>query len=150
MTRGGDVPAGAAQPVHFSFRISGRVLSWLLLFASLAILWRGHDQPGGGFVGGLVAALAFALLALAYGVTAAQRALRFQPLSLVGAGMLCALVSGLPGLAAGRPYLTHLWWEPGGWLPKIGTTMIFDLGVYLVVLGAVLTFLFGLQREAAR
>jgi len=149
-TRGGDVRAGEPQPAHFAFLVSGRMLSWLLFGASLVILWRGHDQPGGGFVGGLVAALAFALLALAYGVDRAERALRFNPLSLVGAGMLCALVSGLPGLAAGRPYLTHLWWEPGGWLPKLGTTMIFDLGVYLVVLGAVLTFLFGLQREAAR
>jgi len=150
MTRGGDVAAGKAQSVHFSFLVSGRVLSWLLFAASLVILWRGHDQPGGGFVGGLVAALAFALLALAYGVDRAQQALRFNPLSLVGGGMACALLSGLPGLAAGRPYLTHLWWEPGGWLPKLGTTMIFDLGVYLVVLGAVLTFLFGLQREATR
>jgi multicomponent Na+:H+ antiporter subunit A len=150
MTRGGDPPAGRAQPVHFSFLMSGRALSWLLFAASLVILWRGHDQPGGGFVGGLVAALAFALLALAYGVDWAQRALRVNPLTLVGTGMLLALVSGLPGVAAGRPYLTHLWWEPGGWLPKLGTTMIFDLGVYLVVLGAVLTFLFGLQREAAR
>jgi multicomponent Na+:H+ antiporter subunit A len=63
MTRGGDVPAGNPQRVHFSFVTSGRVLSWLLFAASLVILWRGHDQPGGGFVGGLVAALAFALLA---------------------------------------------------------------------------------------
>ncbi|WP_347303034.1 hydrogen gas-evolving membrane-bound hydrogenase subunit E [Croceibacterium sp. TMG7-5b_MA50] len=150
MTRGGTVLAGQPQPVHFSLMVSGRVLSWLLFAASLVILWRGHDQPGGGFVGGLVAALAFALLALAYGVDWAERALRVRPLTLVGAGMLCALASGLPGVMAGQPYLTHLWWEPDGWLPKVGTTMVFDLGVYLVVLGAVLTFLFGLQREAAR
>ena len=150
MNRGGEVPPGEPQPVHFSFLVSARALSWLLFAASLVILWRGHDQPGGGFVGGLVAALAFALLALAYGVDRAQRALRFKPLSLVGAGLGCALLSGLPGLLSGRAYLTHLWWEPDGWMPKLGTTMIFDLGVYLVVLGAVLTFLFGLQREATR
>jgi len=151
MNRGGDVPVGAPRPVHFSLLMSGKALAWLLFAASLVILWRGHDQPGGGFVGGLVAALAFALLALAYGVDRAQQALRCNPLSLVGAGMLCALASGLPGLAVGRPYLTHLWWEPERWwLPKLGTTMIFDLGVYMVVLGAVLTFLLGLQREAAR
>lgn len=137
------------QPVHFSFQAFGRVLSWTLLAASLVILWRGHDQPGGGFVGGLVAALSFALLSLAYGVERAERALRAGPLTLVGIGMTCTLVSGLPGLVAGRPYLTHLWWEPV-WFPKLGTTMIFDLGVYLVVLGAVLAFLFGLQREATK
>ncbi|MET0336303.1 MAG: MnhB domain-containing protein, partial [Caulobacter sp.] len=140
----------APQPVHFSFQVAGRMLGWLLLIASLVILWRGHDRPGGGFVGGLVAALSFALIALAYGVDRAERALRVDPLTLVGIGLLCTLLSGLPGMFVGEPFLTHLWWEPGGWLPKLGTTMVFDLGVYLVVLGAVLAFLFGLQREAAR
>ncbi|WP_369062350.1 hydrogen gas-evolving membrane-bound hydrogenase subunit E [Caulobacter sp. 73W] len=150
MSRGGDAPQSAPQPVHFSFQVAGRMLGWLLLIASLVILWRGHDRPGGGFVGGLVAALSFALVALAYGVDRAERALRVDPLTLVGIGLLCTLLSGLPGMFAGEPFLTHLWWEPGGWLPKLGTTMVFDLGVYLVVLGAVLAFLFGLQREAAR
>lgn len=136
--------------VHFSLHVAGRALSWLLLVASLVILWRGHNQPGGGFVGGLVAALSFALRALAHGVGTAERVLRVSPLMLVGAGMVCALMSGLPGMIGGAPYMTHLWWEPGGWLPKLGTTLLFDIGVYLVVLGAVLCFLFGLQREAAR
>jgi multicomponent Na+:H+ antiporter subunit A len=138
-----------ARSVHFSFAVAAAPLFWLLLAGSVVILWRGHDQPGGGFVGGLVAALAFAVLSLARGPAAAERALRLSPRSLVGAGLAMALVSGLPGMAGGRPYLTHLWWEPAG-LPKLGTTITFDLGVYLVVLGAVLAFLFGLQREAAR
>lgn len=150
MSRGGPGTGRAAAPVHFSFAIAGRMLGWLLLAASLVILWRGHDNPGGGFVGGLTAALSFALIALAYGVDRAERALRVDPLTLVGAGAACTLVSGLPGMFAGQPFLTHLWSEPIGILPKLGTTMIFDLGVYLVVLGAVLTFLFGLQREATR
>jgi multicomponent Na+:H+ antiporter subunit A len=150
MTRGGETPPGKPQPVHYSFLQAGRPLSWLLLAASLVILWRGHDQPGGGFVGGLVAALSFGLVALAYGVDHAERSLRVSPLTLVGIGMLCTFASGLPAMIQGAPFLTHVWWEPGGWLPKLGTTMVFDLGVYLVVLGAVLAFLFGLQREAAR
>jgi len=144
-----DAPSGPPR-VHFSLQVGGRALSWLLLAASLVILWRGHNQPGGGFVGGLVAALSFALLALAHGVDRAERALRVPSLALVGAGMTCALVSGLPGLLGGAPYMTHLWWTPGGGLPKLGTTLLFDIGVYLVVLGAVLSFLFGLQREATR
>jgi multicomponent Na+:H+ antiporter subunit A len=148
--RGRTVAPEAPAPVHFSFAVVGRGLSLLLLAASIIILWRGHDQPGGGFVGGLVAALAFAVLSLAYGVTRAQQALRARPLTLVGIGMACALLSGLPAMVTGQPYLTHLWWDGGGILPKLGTTIIFDLGVYLVVLGAVLAFLFGLQREASR
>lgn len=150
MSRGGEVPAHAPQPVHFTLSITGRGLSWLLLLASVIILWRGHDQPGGGFVGGLVAALAFALTALAYGVDRAERSLRIDPLTLVGIGILLALLSGLPALLKGAPFLTHLWWQPGWDLPKLGTTLIFDIGVYLVVLGSVLAFLFGLQREATR
>jgi len=149
LKRGGETQA-EAQAVHFSFLVAGRALCWLLLAASLVILFRGHDQPGGGFVGGLVGALAFALLSLAYGVDRAERALRVEPLTLVGVGVLFTLLSGLPGMASGAPFLTHLWWESEGWLPKLGTTMVFDLGVYLVVLGAMLAFLFGLQREAAR
>ena len=149
-SRGSEAPVAGPQPVHFSFQTSGRWLAGLLAFASLAILLRGHDQPGGGFVGGLVAALSIALLALAYGVKEAQRTLRVRPLTLVGIGALFALLSGMPGLLMGDPFLTHLWWEPGGLLPKLSTTMIFDLGVYLVVFGAVLAFYFGLQREATR
>ena len=149
-SRGSEAPVAGPQPVHFSFQISGRWLAGLLALASLAILLRGHDQPGGGFVGGLVAALSIALLALAYGVKQAQQTLRVRPVTIVGIGALFTLLSGLPALLLGDPFLTHLWWVPGGLLPKLSTTMIFDLGVYLVVLGAVLAFYFGLQREATR
>ncbi len=147
--RGGGDPA-TAHSVHYAFFAASRALFWLLLAASVVILWRGHDQPGGGFVGGLVAALAFAILSLARGVGDAARRLRISPTNLVGAGLALAVASGLPGMTGGAPFLTHLWWEPGGVLPKLGTSILFDIGVYAVVLGAVLTFLFGLQREAAR
>lgn len=140
-----------ARTVHYSFAAASGILFWLLLIASIIILFRGHNQPGGGFVGGLAASLAFAVLSLAHGAARAERALRLQPLTLVGIGLICAVASGIPGmLAGGAPFLTHLWWEPGGWVPKLGTTMVFDIGVYLVVLGAVLSFLFGLQKEGAR
>ncbi len=136
--------------VHFGFAMAAGPLFALLLAASIVILWRGHDQPGGGFIGGLVASLAFAVLSLARGPLAAARTLRVAPTMLAGAGLLLAITSGLPGMIGGGAYLTHLWWEPDGWLPKLGTTLLFDIGVYLVVLGAVLTYLFGLQKEAAR
>lgn len=151
--RGGTAQdAAEARTVHHSFAASSTVLFWMLLTASVFLLFRGHNQPGGGFVGGLAAALAFAVLSLARGAMRAEAALRLAPLTLVGIGLALAVASGLPGMLTpgGAPFLTHLWWEPGGGLPKLGTTMIFDMGVYLVVLGAVLSFLFGLQREGAR
>lgn len=141
-----------ARSVHYSFAAASGVLFWMLLAASVILLFRGHHQPGGGFVGGLAAALAFSVLSLARGAVAAQATLRAPPLALVGTGLAVAVASGIPGMlgAQGGPFLSHLWWEPGGLLPKLGTTMIFDIGVYLVVLGAVLSFLFGLQKEGAR
>ncbi|MFS0773668.1 hydrogen gas-evolving membrane-bound hydrogenase subunit E [Sphingomonas sp. 1P08PE] len=151
LLRARGVDDGAARrSVHYSFHAASRPLFWLLLAASVMILWRGHDQPGGGFVGGLVAALAFAVLSLARGVGDAARTLRTAPVTLVATGLGLAVASGLPGMIGGAPFLSQLWWEPGGGLPKLSTTILFDIGVYVVVLGAVLTFLFGLQREAAR
>ena len=150
--RGEARDTAEAGNVHYSLTAASKPLFWLLLAASVLLLLRGHNQPGGGFVGGLVAALAFGVLSLARGARFAAQTLRFQPLTLCSAGLIVALVSGIPAmlLDGGAPYLTHLWWEPGGFLPKISTTIAFDIGVYLVVLGAVLSYLFGLQKEAAR
>ncbi len=141
-----------AGRVHYSLSVASKPLFWILLAASVLLLLRGHNQPGGGFVGGLVAALAFGVLSLAHGARFAAHTLRVQPLTLCSAGLAIAILSGMPAMLLddGTPYLTHLWWEPGGLLPKLSTTVTFDVGVYLVVLGAVLSYLFGLQKEAAR
>jgi multicomponent Na+:H+ antiporter subunit B len=123
-------------------RVATRYLVPLILLFSLFLLWRGHHEPGGGFVGGLVAASAFVLLALSEGPQAARRALRFEPRVWMGAGLATALAAGLAGSAAGAPLLTGLW------LGKLGTPLVFDVGVYLVVAGVVLLVL--LELEEAR
>ena len=127
---------------------AARLLFPLLLLFSLFLLFRGHNDPGGGFVGGLVAATAYALLALTGGVAAARRVLPARPEVLIGTGLLAALASGLVGLAAGRPFMTGLWGDVS--LPvvgKPGTPVLFDAGVYLTVLGVVLLILLTLQEE---
>ena len=103
-------------------------------------------------MGGLMAALAFAIVSLAHGVERARARLRLQPLSLAGGGLLLALASGLPGLLLYGDFLRHVWLEADvlGLHIRQGTTLVFDLGVYTAVLGAVLAFLFGLRRETAR
>jgi multicomponent Na+:H+ antiporter subunit A len=118
----------------------------------VVVLLRGHNEIGGGFVGGLTAALAFAIVSLAHGMERARAKLRLHPLSLAGGGLLLALASGLPGLLLHGDFLRHVWVEADvlGWHVKQGTTLLFDLGVYTAVLGAVLAFLFGFRREAAR
>lgn len=118
-----------------------RFLQPLLLLFSLFLLFAGHNEPGGGFAGGLVAAAAYVLHALAYGVGPARRSLRVDPRALAAAGLLVAGASGLSALAAGAPFLTGLW--SNGW----GTPVLFDLGVYLVVLGGVLLMVFPLMEE---
>ncbi len=123
------------------------ILSLLLLF-SIFILLRGHHSPGGGFVGGLVAAAAFVLYAFAFKVNQARRALRVDPRFLIGTGLLVAVSSGMLSLFQGLPFMTGLWSKRV--LPvlgKLGTPVFFDVGVYLVVLGVTLTIIFSLADE---
>lgn len=129
-------------------RSGTRLLLPLMLLFSLFLLVRGHNEPGGGFVGGLAAATAFALVLLSEGPAAARRLLRSEPLAFVAAGLLVALASGLPSLVAGQPYLTGLWLgTPLPVVGKLGTPLLFDVGVYLVVVGIVLAILFALAEE---
>lgn len=147
----------AEAPIHtgrsaFTFRYMSPLFFWPLLVLSLIILLRGHNAIGGGFVGGLTASLAFAVVSLSHGVDRARGMLRVHPAWLVGVGLAFAISSGIPGMLVHGAYMTHLWFEASllGFDIKQGTATLFDTGVYLVVLGAVLAFLFGLQREAAR
>lgn len=137
------------------FRTAARILLPVMLLLSIVVLIRGHNEPGGGFVGGLLAATGFALYALAIRVRDAKRALRISPSALIGAGLVLAIVSGLPALLGGRPYMQGLWLTIGGAQAehplKIGTPLLFDIGVYLVVVGATLLMVFtlGASRRAS-
>jgi len=126
------------------FQTATRLLMPLLLVFAVFLLLRGHNEPGGGFVGGLVAASAFALFALAFGVQRARQALLVRPMTLLGVGLLMALVSGLPAVGLGRPFLTALW---ASGPVAIGTPVLFDVGVFLVVTGVVLMMMFSLAEE---
>jgi multicomponent Na+:H+ antiporter subunit A len=139
---GGESVGAMPSPI---FRTAARLLMPLLLAFSVFLLLRGHNQPGGGFVGGLVAAAAFALYAIAFGVPRARQALLVRPLTLLGAGLCVALLSGVPAVVRGQPYLTALW-APRS-LP-VGTPAVFDAGVFLVVTGVVLMMIFSLAEES--
>ena len=120
-------------------RTSSRVILPAALIFSLYVLLRGHNEPGGGFIGGLIAAAGIAVHALPRGRDALMALLRVSPKAIIGAGLALALVSGLPALWLTEPFLTHQWAFPGG--IALGTTLVFDVGVYLAVIGAILTFL---------
>ncbi len=123
----------------------------LLLAAlySLYILLRGHNAPGGGFIGGLIAGVGILFYAIGRGRDDALRLLRLPPIAFCAIGVSCALVSGLFGLLPGTDYLTHQWSEIDllGFAFPLGTTLLFDLGVYLTVLGTVSTIFLNLVRR---
>ncbi len=128
---------------------AARALQPLLLFFSIFLLARGHDAPGGGFVGGLMASGAFALHAVAFGVSSARAALEVDPRSLTGIGLALALASALWGPSVGRPFFASVWtsFRIAGREISLGTPQLFDLGVYALVLGATLTIVFALGEE---
>ena len=129
-------------------RTATRLLMPLLLLFAVFLLLRGHNEPGGGFVGGLVVAAAFVLYAIAYGVDAARRAVLVDPSTLLGAGLLVALGSGIPAVLVGRPFLTAIWTKIGiePAVVDVGTPLVFDVGVFLAVIGVVLTIVFTLAE----
>lgn len=119
--------------------VVARPLYAVILLASLWVLLRGHNEPGGGFIGGLMAVSATILWAVAYGTAAARARLPLgDPLRPALAGLLFAAASGVPGWLGGQPYLTHLWLTValGPLDLKLSTVLLFDLGVYLAVWGA--------------
>ena len=122
-------------------RTAGRPFEVILLVLSVLLLLRGHNEPGGGFIGGLTAAGAFALHGLTHGAASARRLLRISPRSLAAWGLALAVGSGFVGLALGRSYLEGVWFGTVVGVGKVGTVLLFDVGVYLVVVGTVLTVL---------
>ncbi|MEI2418098.1 MnhB domain-containing protein [Orrella sp. JC864] len=127
------------------FRVGSCFVLPFALLLSLYLLWRGHNEPGGGFVGGLVAAAGFASYALPRGYAALKRVMPIDSLQLLAIGLALALLSGLPGLLGNAAFMTHAWTELGG--VAVGTALLFDIGVYLTVLGAIITFVgFFLER----
>jgi len=130
---------------------ASRYLLMLLLMFSVFLLFRGHNEPGGGFTGGLVAAAAYALYFIANGLEAARGILRTDPLRIVVAGLLVAMLSTLPSLFMGKAFMSGIWVDTGiALIGKVGTPLLFDIGVYLLVLGITLTIVFSLAEEDKR
>jgi multicomponent Na+:H+ antiporter subunit B len=121
---------------------AARPLYWLMLAAAVWILLRGHNEPGGGFIGGLVAVAGSSLLAITLGPAVARRLQPLQPLPLAMTGVGFAVLAGLGGVAMGMPFLTHVWTDMG-----LSTVMLFDVGVFLTVWGALTGYVFALLDE---
>lgn len=131
------------------FRTFAPYLTALMVLFSVFILLRGHNEPGGGFIGGLIAASAFAIYGIANGVPPVRRALYFHPISIAGFGLFLAILAGLPSLFVDVPYLTGLWVYPkiGNVELALSTTLVFDIGVYCVVVGAISSIALALEER---
>ena len=133
------------------FSTISRLLVGLMLLFSVFLLWRGHNEPGGGFIGGLVAAAGIIVYGLAEGPAMMRKLLRVNPPTLVLIGLLTSVVSGLLPLLQDSAFLTGMWLFFGATETEkglgLGTPLLFDVGVYLVVVGGVSGMVIALEEE---
>ena len=129
------------------FRTAAPYLTAVMLLFSVFVLLRGHNDPGGGFIGGLIAASAFAIHGIASGVAPVRRALYFHPMAISGFGLFIAVLSGLLSFVFEVPFLTGIWFaiSLGGVVIDVATVTVFDIGVYLVVVGSITSIALALE-----
>lgn len=135
---------------YFILNQASRLLFPLLFILSLVVLYRGHNVPGGGFIGGLLAATAFILVGLGDSMDRAKRLLRVEPVGLMGIGLAFTLLSAVPAILTSSAFMEGKW-LPNFTLPFLGTVhlgspLIFDVGVFLVVVGFALHTTFSLAE----
>jgi multicomponent Na+:H+ antiporter subunit B len=128
-----------------------RLLVALFLVFSVFMLLRGHNDPGGGFIGGLIGATGFVIYAIACGADAARRALRVAPERIAMVGLGIALFAGVAAVFDGDVFFTGQWLFLGATETEKGlplsTVLIFDVGVYLVVMGSILSLSLALEES---
>lgn len=138
-----------AEADSLILRTAALIILPLQLVFSMFLLLRGHDEPGGGFIGGLVASGALALYLYAWGVEALQRLLRVSPKDILAVGLCLGLLATLPSALMGQAFFTAQWLEVslGDNLIKLSTVLVFDVGVYLTVIGTLVTMLMALAES---
>lgn len=129
-----------------------RVLFFIFNLVALYLLLRGHYLPGGGFIGGLVSAISLVLLGIALGVEEIYRITRAAPARIAFAGLALSTLSGIIPVIFGDPFLTHYntyWTLPLLGKTAVGTTLLFDTGVFLVVVGICTKIIFVLTQSTS-
>lgn len=140
-------------PDSFLLRSSIQLVFLLVNIVSVYLLFRGHNLPGGGFIGGLMTGVSFVLLGLSKGWNVLRKQMPVNPLRLAVVGVTIALVSGLLPLLVGQPLLTQYQWHFEN-LPllgelHLGTPLVFDIGVFLLVSGMTVKLVTVLIRSTA-
>ena len=134
----------------FILQIAAKHIRWLMLLFAIIALFRGHNYPGGGFIGGLIAALGIMFSGFAYNSKKARNMLRIQPEVYIAMGLMMSLLSILPSVIKKTTLMTAIWLQ----LPlpvlgdlKLGTPLLFDIGVFFTVIGVTILFFFSLTQK---
>lgn len=131
-------------------QLASKYLRWLLIAFAVLALIRGHNDPGGGFIGGLMAGLAVVYRGLAFDTFQVKERLKNYPEWFMAGGLFIILLSFLPSLILGKTLMTGAWLI----LPlpligelKLGSPFMFDIGVFFTVIGVTLMFVFSLTQK---
>lgn len=132
------------------FQAIARQALYVVIVFSLFLLGRGHNEPGGGFIGGLMTAAAIVIQYLAFDLESVKKAIPFDGLKLVALGLSCAVGTGLVTMFAYGLFMDHVFAYIQ--LPFFGqlqltTAFVFDLGVYFVVVGGIIAIITAIGEE---
>jgi len=138
------------KPNDVILRTAAKAIVFIILAFSAFLFFVGHNNPGGGFIGGLLTAAALVLLALAFDMKTIRAALPIDYRVLTGVGLLVAASTGVASFVFGEPFLSHT--HGYAELPILGekhlaTAVVFDLGVYLTVVGVTMTIILSIGED---
>ncbi|MBR7553148.1 Na(+)/H(+) antiporter subunit B [Allobacillus sp. GCM10007491] len=131
-------------------RTMTQLIAFILLGFSVYLFFAGHNAPGGGFIGGLMTAAAFILMFITYGYENMSKVLPINFRAMLAIGLLVATLSGIGAFIFGEPFLTQTFGYfnlPIMGKTELATAMIFDLGVYLTVVGVTMTIILTIATD---
>lgn len=131
-------------------QIASKYVRWLLVIFSVIMLLRGHNLPGGGFIGGLLAGLSLAYKGFSFTPSVLEKEMKIRPEIFMVFGLLLIFISLWPGVVLESTLMQGIWFTipfPFTEGYKFGTPFLFDIGVYFVVIGVTVLFLFSLSDK---
>ena len=129
-------------------QIASKYVKWVLVLFAMIALYRGHNSPGGGFIGGLLVGLSVIFSSFAFDAQKSKDVLIIQPEGYIALGLLLVFISILPGFFLKQIFMAGVWTSiplPFGGEIKLGTPFLFDIGVFFAVIGVTLLFFFTLS-----
>ncbi|MUK90739.1 Na(+)/H(+) antiporter subunit B [Ornithinibacillus sp. L9] len=131
-------------------RTTTSLIAFILLGFAIYLLLAGHNAPGGGFIGGLVTAAAVVLMYMAYGINVVDKIIPINYRTMALIGLLIAVVTGIGAFLFSEEFLSHTFGYfhfPIFGEIELATAMLFDVGVYLTVIGVTVTIILNIAND---